>query len=315
MKRIALIILSIVFLSGCVTTGKPKRMSINDVRSLSKQSLDSQISALPAITPDGADYFYIVDMDDTSSKKALLSSLAGIVYQAYDSDLATWAGITPSANMQSFAAAADYSAMRTAISLVPGTHIQGYHAALTSLAALTYASTSFVKMTGANTFALDTGTYQPLESTLTDIADGTITENLVNVANPWAINEGGTGGSTAVAAKAALDTGLPSKSFCIGAAVATDDFLVWRAPVDITITDIYGVLLTGVSVVGALDECDSAGANCVAVDADITFNGGLDQDDGALTNGTIDAGDWIMWHTTSIDTPGFLTVTFDYTID
>ena len=34
---------------------------------------------------------------------------------------------------------------------------------------------------------------QPLEATLTDIADGTIAENLVNTANPWAVNEGGTG--------------------------------------------------------------------------------------------------------------------------
>jgi len=31
--------------------------------------------------------------------------------------------------------------------------------------------------------------YQPLEATLTDIADGTIAENLVNTANPWADNE------------------------------------------------------------------------------------------------------------------------------
>lgn len=31
--------------------------------------------------------------------------------------------------------------------------------------------------------------YQPLEATLTDIADGTISENLVNTTNPWADNE------------------------------------------------------------------------------------------------------------------------------
>jgi len=31
--------------------------------------------------------------------------------------------------------------------------------------------------------------YQPVEATLTDIADGTIAENLVNTANPWADNE------------------------------------------------------------------------------------------------------------------------------
>jgi len=33
------------------------------------------------------------------------------------------------------------------------------------------------------------GLYQPLETTLTDIADGTIAENLVNTANPWVANE------------------------------------------------------------------------------------------------------------------------------
>ena len=35
----------------------------------------------------------------------------------------------------------------------------------------------------------DTSGLQPLDSTLTDIADGTINENLVNTANPWADNE------------------------------------------------------------------------------------------------------------------------------
>jgi hypothetical protein len=51
--------------------------------------------------------------------------------------------------------------------------------------------------------------YQPLDSTLTDIADGTITENLVNTANPWAVNEGGTGAGTAAAARVNL---LPAMS-------------------------------------------------------------------------------------------------------
>lgn len=34
------------------------------------------------------------------------------------------------------------------------------------------------------------------DATLTDIADGTIAENLVNTANPWDVNEGGTGAAT-----------------------------------------------------------------------------------------------------------------------
>jgi hypothetical protein len=45
------------------------------------------------------------------------------------------------------------------------------------------AGTDFYSMTAADL------AFQPLETTLTDIADGTITENLVNTANPWADNE------------------------------------------------------------------------------------------------------------------------------
>jgi len=105
------------------------------------------------------------------------------------------------------------------------------------------------------------------------------------------------------------------KSFTIYNAVTSDDFLIWKTPVAITITDIHGVLQSGTNVVGGLDECDSDGANPVAVDADITFDGGSDEDDGSLTNGGIDAGDWIKWHTTSVSSPGYLTVTIYYTID
>jgi len=52
-----------------------------------------------------------------------------------------------------------------------------------------------VKLDGATLTKSSSGlkvtdnTYQPLESTLTDIADGTIAENLVNTDNPWADNE------------------------------------------------------------------------------------------------------------------------------
>ena len=51
--------------------------------------------------------------------------------------------------------------------------------------------------TGTLTTATEqAASYQPLEATLTDIADGTIAENLVNTTNPWAVNEGGTGAAT-----------------------------------------------------------------------------------------------------------------------
>lgn len=105
-----------------------------------------------------------------------------------------------------------------------------------------------------------------------------------------------------------------TQSFHLDSASAGDDFLLWRTPQAIRITHIHGVLLTGTNVIGGLDECDKDGDNAVAVDADITFNGSLDSDDGSLTNADIDAGDWIKWHTTSSDAPGYLTVTVYYQI-
>lgn len=109
--------------------------------------------------------------------------------------------------------------------------------------------------------------------------------------------------------------GTQPKGFILDTPTASDDFLIWRTPVAITITNIHGVLQSGTNVVGGLEECDSNGANCTNVDADIAFDGLLDSDDGSLSNPTIDAGDWIKWHTTSVSSPGWLTVTIYFTID
>jgi len=133
------------------------------------------------------------------------------------------------------------------------------------------------------------------------------------------INKGGTNAITAEGARSSLEIDYPKKGFVIYEAVSTDDFLIWLTPVAITITDIKGVLQTGTNVVGGLDEVDSDGSsNITAVDSDITFNGGLDEDDGSLTNPTIAANHWIRWHTTSVDNTvqvKFLTITIYYTID
>ena len=60
---------------------------------------------------------------------------------------------------------------------------------LTSVGVANMASADFGAFTcNGATCSLDTS-YQPAEDTLTDIADGTINENLVNTANPWADNE------------------------------------------------------------------------------------------------------------------------------
>lgn len=54
---------------------------------------------------------------DASEVRTDLGLVIGTNVQAYDADLTTYAGITPSANVQTFLGAADYSAMRTQLSL------------------------------------------------------------------------------------------------------------------------------------------------------------------------------------------------------
>lgn len=93
---------------------------------------------------------------------ALQSSAIGVSVQAYDADLTTWAGLTPSANAQSLVTAANYAAMRGLLDLEAGTDFL-------SPAAIAAA-------------------YQPLDSDLTTIAGLTATTDnfIVSVASAWA---------------------------------------------------------------------------------------------------------------------------------
>jgi len=112
--------------------------------------------------------------------------------------------------------------------------------------------------------------------------------------------------------------GTFSKSFTITGVTSSGDFgAIWKTPSAITITRINVVQVGATNVVGQLDECDANGANCVTVDtSDITADGNNDADDGSLSNPSIDANDWIGWHTTSVSgTNTRITVTFDYTVN
>ncbi len=70
-----------------------------------------------------------------SQVRTLLALVIGTNVQAYDADLTTWAGLTPSANAQALVTAADYAAMRTLLGLVIGTNVQAWDADLDTLAA------------------------------------------------------------------------------------------------------------------------------------------------------------------------------------
>ena len=108
-----------------------------------------------------------------------------------------------------------------------------------------------------------------------------------------------------------------TKGAVIPAPTSSSDYPLYRTPFAITIRAIHVLCVGGTNVVGGLDETDANGANAVAVDSDITGAAGTNtDDDGALTNPTIDANDYVYWHTTSVSgSPTSVTITFEYTVD
>jgi hypothetical protein len=76
----------------------------------------------------------VAQINDGSGWLVLQTGVIGTNIQAYDPDLTTYAGITPSSNVQTLLGSANYAAFRTSLSLVPGTDVQVYDADLDDLA-------------------------------------------------------------------------------------------------------------------------------------------------------------------------------------
>lgn len=70
--------------------------------------------------------------------------------QAADADLTTYAGITPSANVQSVLGAADYAAIRTLLALVVGTNVQAFDTDLSTYAGITPSANVQTLLSSAN---------------------------------------------------------------------------------------------------------------------------------------------------------------------
>jgi len=88
-------------------------------------------------------------------------------------------------------------------------------------------------------------------------------------------------------------------------ATAMSEKMVWKSPVDaddlfigpfptaITVTGLYCTAVGGGSSAVAVNECDTAAANCAAIGATVTADGGVDSDT-TITDPSIAAGAWLQ---------------------
>jgi len=88
-----------------------------------------------------------------------------------------------------------------------------------------------------------------------------------------------------------------SKSFCITAPSGAATYMLFKAPYNLTLRNVY-CFASGGTVTGALYECDGNGATAVSATAYGAITGTTTTASN-IVNGTIDAGDFIDWITTS----------------
>lgn len=229
--------------------------------------------------------------EDTPSAGTDTISVSANTYQAYDAD---WLGITP--NGAALVSAANYAAMKT---LLDTDDIQ----TLTGIAAGTAHLGTFTGTTIADSSTIKTA-LQSLETSVETKAPSASPVFTASVAIPQ-------GSSPTVDAVGEIAIDLTSDQliyyggakrvlthkkqidFAVKTPVDADDFLLFKAQTAMTITDIHVIAQGGTSISVDIQECNSSGASCATVDAAITADTDGAEDDGTLSNGTIDAGDWV----------------------
>jgi len=267
------------------------------------------------------DRFWLANGTNWTTRYLLDSSFIGVSggVQLYDTDLTTWAGVTPGTGV----ATALSNALNGTSGLVTYGNAAGTAAVLTG-----YSSGAGV-VAATDTILQAVNKLNGNTAAKANSADAVLTSStqIPNGANPTTDAAGevaidsSAGAGQGLRAYGAVGFTLPAyhtKCTTINAATASSDFMVETMPYAVTIRAAHANQIGATNVIGHFDECDSAGANCATIDstADITATTTKANDDGTLSNPSIDSGDVISWHTTSVSgTNTQLMVCIDYTVD
>ena len=206
--------------------------------------------------------------------------------QTADADLTTYAGITPSANIQTFLGAATYAAMKTQLALTIGTNVQAYDADLTTYAGITPSANVQTFLGYADFAAMRVGlglvigtNVQAYDADLTSWA--AITPAIYY--DTLAVGFGMGGGNTEI------DT------ITVGA------YAGWKVPNNITVTEVAAYTNTG-TVTFNLEERAETTPNTAGTDvmtSDLVGDTNQ-QETGTFSNAGIARNAWLVLTVTSI---------------
>lgn len=120
------------------------------------QPLDADLISIAALTTTSYGRS-VLELANAGAAQTLFGLVIGTNVQAFDADLTTWAGLTPSANHQTLVTQT-FAQMRASLDLEAGTDFNAYSARLADVAGISWVQGDVMYFDGANLVRLAPGT-------------------------------------------------------------------------------------------------------------------------------------------------------------
>lgn len=267
--------------AGFALTLTGNQFAVTDSELVALAGLTSAADRLPYFTGSGSASLAtftsfgrsLVDDSDASTARSTLGLVIGSDVQAFNSNLSTYAGIAPSANVQTLLGAADYATVRTSLGLVIGTNVQAWDADLDTWATKTPYAGSLVITTGKTVTISNTLTFTGTDGSTLNVGTGGTFQSVSALTDTW--NNSGT---TFSAVKMTVtDTASAVASLLMQLQVSSSDkFVVQKNGfIGVNINPPSSALHIGSSTLANILRIDSVTAGGQLSYIDFHFNGTL----------------------------------------